>query len=98
MGPGRSQALERSSDAVMGILSWILFGLLAGAIAKVVMPGRDGGGLIGTVLLGVGGAFLGGFLYETFLGGSSYMTFSIQSMITAVIGAFVLLGLYRAVF
>ena len=46
----------------MGIISWIILGLLAGAIAKILLPGRDPGGLIGTTLIGVAGAFIGGWI------------------------------------
>ncbi|PZD79634.1 GlsB/YeaQ/YmgE family stress response membrane protein [Mesonia sp. K7] len=46
----------------MGILSWIIFGLIAGAIAKLIMPGKDPGGWIVTILLGIAGAFIGGFI------------------------------------
>ena len=46
----------------MGIISWLVLGLLAGAIAKVLLPGRDPGGLLGTTLIGIAGAFLGGWL------------------------------------
>ncbi len=48
----------------MGVLSWIVFGLIAGIIAKLLMPGRDPGGCIITMLLGVAGAFVGGFFYR----------------------------------
>jgi len=48
----------------LGIISWIVFGLIAGVIAKLLMPGRDPGGCIITMLLGVAGAFVGGFLYR----------------------------------
>lgn len=81
----------------MGILTWIVFGLIAGALAKLIMPGRDPGGCVVTMLIGVAGAFLGGFLYETFLGGSSYMQFSVSSMIVAIIGALIILALYRLI-
>lgn len=82
----------------MSIVGWLLFGLIAGVLAKVIMPGRDPGGCLTTIGIGVGGAFVGGFLYETLLGGSSYMTFSVGSMITAVVGALLLLGVYRVIF
>lgn len=81
----------------MGILTWIIFGLIAGGLAKLIMPGRDPGGCIVTMLIGVAGAFLGGFLYETFLGGSGYMQFSVGSLIVAIIGALIILGLYRLI-
>lgn len=81
----------------MGILTWIIFGLIAGGIAKLIMPGRDPGGCIVTMLIGVAGAFLGGFLYEQFLGGSGYMTFDVGSMITAIVGALIILAIYRLI-
>lgn len=81
----------------MGILTWIIFGLIAGAIAKLIMPGRDPGGCIVTMLIGVAGAFLGGFLYESFLGGSSYMQFDVGSMLVAIVGALIILAIYRLI-
>lgn len=82
----------------MGILSWIIFGLIAGIIAKVVMPGRDPGGCIVTMLLGIAGAFLGGFLYtRLFTGGPIQTQFSLGSFFLAVVGAVIILAIYRAV-
>jgi uncharacterized membrane protein YeaQ/YmgE (transglycosylase-associated protein family) len=78
----------------MGILSWIVLGLIAGALAKWLMPGNDGGGWIATILLGVAGAFVGGFLGSLIgLGGTD--GFNVGSIITATIGAFVLLFVYN---
>ena len=70
----------------MGILSWIVFGLIAGLIAKFVMPGKDGGGFITTTLLGVVGAVLGGFAGTRF-GLGSITGFNLQSFGLAVGGA-----------
>ena len=81
----------------MGILSWIIFGLIAGVIAKLVMPGRDPGGCIVTMLIGIAGAFLGGFLYELLTGRQQFMQFDLGSMVLAIIGAVVILAIYRAV-
>lgn len=81
----------------MGILSWIIFGLIAGIIAKLVMPGRDPGGCIVTMLLGIAGAFVGGFVYGLFTGRQTFMQFDIGSMLLAVLGAVILLAIYRAV-
>ncbi len=81
----------------MGILSWVIFGLIAGVIAKLVMPGRDPGGCIVTMLIGIAGAFVGGFLYELLTGRRQYMDFDLGSMALAVIGAVVILAIYRAV-
>ena len=78
----------------MGILSWIVLGLIAGALAKWLMPGKDGGGWIVTICLGVAGAFVGGFI-SSLLGFSTAGGFSIAGIITATGGAFVLLFVYR---
>ena len=78
----------------MGILSWIILGLIAGLLAKVIMPGRDPGGLIITILLGIGGAFVGGWI-GTQLGIASFTGFTLQGVLVATAGAVVLLLLYR---
>lgn len=80
----------------MGILSWILFGLIAGALAKWIMPGKDPGGIIVTILIGIVGAILGGFI-GTMLGVGSVSGFNIRSFLIAIVGALVLLYLYRLV-
>jgi len=74
----------------MGILSWIILGLIAGILAKLVMPGKDGGGFIKTVLLGVAGAFFGGWVGSLF-GIGSADGINISSILTATGGAFLLL-------
>ena len=79
----------------MGILTWIVFGLIAGIIAKLLTPGRDPGGCIITMLIGVAGAFVGGFLYELLTGRQQMMQFDFGSLAVAVIGAVILLILYR---
>ena len=78
----------------MGILSWLVFGLIAGWLAKFIMPGADPGGWIITILLGVAGAGVGGFL-GTMLGFGDVTGFNLGSLMLAVIGAIVLLFLYR---
>jgi uncharacterized membrane protein YeaQ/YmgE (transglycosylase-associated protein family) len=82
----------------MGILTWIIFGLIAGVIAKLLTPGRDPGGCIITILLGVAGAFVGGFLYEQITGQQQPMQFDFGSLIVAIIGAVILLLVYRLLF
>ncbi|HEV7509268.1 MAG TPA: GlsB/YeaQ/YmgE family stress response membrane protein [Thermoanaerobaculia bacterium] len=80
----------------MGLLSWIVFGLIAGGVAKFLMPGRDPGGCIITIIIGIIGAVLGGFLATTFgFGGIS--GFDIRSFFIAVLGAIVLLILWRMI-
>lgn len=80
----------------MGILSWILLGLIVGIIAKWIMPGRDGGGFILTVVLGIVGAFVGGFL-ASFLGIGQVNGINLMSMLIATGGALLVLIAYRMV-
>ena len=79
----------------MGFLGWIVLGLLAGAIAKLIMPGDDPGGIIVTMLIGIVGAVIGGFLGSRIFGIGLENFWSIQTWIVAIIGALILLGLYR---
>lgn len=78
----------------MGILSWVVFGLIAGALAKWIMPGSDPGGCIVTIILGVVGAFVGGYI-GTLLDLGTVNGFDIRSFFLAVLGAVVVLVLYR---
>ena len=78
----------------MGILSWIVFGLIAGILAKWIMPGSDPGGFIVTILIGIAGAIVGGFI-STVLGFGDISGFDFRSMIIAIGGALVLLFAYR---
>jgi uncharacterized membrane protein YeaQ/YmgE (transglycosylase-associated protein family) len=90
------EALSTTSwEKSIGILTWIVFGLIAGIIAKLRTPGRDPGGCIITMLIGVAGAFVGGFLYELLTGRQQMMQFDFGSLAVAVIGAVILLILYR---
>jgi len=76
----------------MGILAWILFGLVVGIIAKLLMPGRDPGGFIVTILLGIAGAMVGGFLGRAM---GLYQEGEAAGWIMSILGAIVLLALYR---
>jgi uncharacterized membrane protein YeaQ/YmgE (transglycosylase-associated protein family) len=80
----------------MGILSWVLFGLIAGMLAKAIMPGPDYGGIIVTILLGIVGAVVGGFL-GTSLGFGTAEGFDLRSLAVAVVGGLVVLAVYRLV-
>lgn len=80
----------------MGILTWIILGLIAGAIAKLIMPGDDPGGFIITILLGIAGALVGGFVASA-LGFGSVSGFNFVSIIIAILGAIVLLLGYRMI-
>jgi uncharacterized membrane protein YeaQ/YmgE (transglycosylase-associated protein family) len=83
----------------MGIVSWIILGLLAGAIAKILLPGRDPGGLVGTTLFGVAGAFVGGWLSAKVLHRPvQHHFFDAATWGAAIVGAFVLLVAYRILF
>lgn len=81
----------------MGIISWIVLGLIAGALAKLIMPGRQGGGIIVTIILGIIGAILGGFLGSLVGIGSLDSVFDIGTIITAIVGALIVLFIYGAV-
>ncbi|ROV59519.1 GlsB/YeaQ/YmgE family stress response membrane protein [Vibrio ponticus] len=78
----------------MGVISWIILGLIAGALAKWLMPGDDGGGWIATMVLGIAGAFVGGFV-GGFFGFGSADGVNIGSIVTATLGAFILLFVYN---
>jgi len=79
----------------VGILSWIVVGLIAGVIAKLLLPGRDPGGCIITMLIGIAGAILGGFLVGLFVGGDVVTGVNVTTILVAVVGAIILLLLYR---
>ncbi|EAR6533964.1 GlsB/YeaQ/YmgE family stress response membrane protein [Salmonella enterica] len=79
----------------MGIIAWIVFGLIAGVIAKLLMPGRDGGGFILTCVLGIVGAVVGGWLATMFGIGGSISGFNLHSFLVAVVGAIVVLVIFR---
>ena len=78
----------------MGILMWIAMGLLAGVLAKWIMPGTDPGGIIVTMLIGIGGAIVGGMI-GTALGFGTVTGFDVRSLAVATGGAVVLLYGYR---
>ncbi len=80
----------------MGIIAFIILGLIAGAIAKAVLPGDDPGGLIVTAIIGVVGAILGGFLAQALFDADPMDEFfDISSWLTAIVGALILLVIYR---
>jgi uncharacterized membrane protein YeaQ/YmgE (transglycosylase-associated protein family) len=83
----------------MGIIGWIILGLLAGAVAKLLLPGRDPGGLFGTTIIGVVGAFLGGWLSAKLLDKPvSHHFFDGPTWLSAIGGSLVLLVGYRLLF
>ncbi len=85
---------------MINIIVWIIFGLIAGAIAKAIMPGRDPGGYIITILLGIAGSIVGGFVGRALFGTNGRAdndVFNIPHLIFAIIGALILLGIYRLI-
>jgi uncharacterized membrane protein YeaQ/YmgE (transglycosylase-associated protein family) len=79
----------------MGILSWIILGLVAGAIAKLILPGRQGGGWIITIILGIVGALLGGFIGSAILGVDGITDLSNPlTWVLAIVGALIVLLVY----
>jgi len=83
-----------SKELIMEILGMILLGLIAGALAKLLMPGRDGGGFILTIVLGIAGSLLGGVVFNAMgLGDGSRWA----GLIGSVIGAIVILAVYRMI-
>ncbi len=80
----------------MGIISWIFLGLIAGALAKFIMPGKDPGGFFVTILIGIIGGIVGGFL-GTFIGLGKIESFDLGGIIIATAGAILLLIIYRMV-
>lgn len=81
----------------MGIIAWVVLGLLAGAIAKMIMPGDDPGGFIITILIGIVGALLGGWLGGLIFGVELGGFFNLSTWILAIVGSLILLGVYRLV-
>ena len=79
---------------MIAILSWIVFGLIVGALAKLVMPGNDPGGIIVTILLGIAGALVGGLIGRAM---GFYGTDQTAGYLMSIVGAIVLLALYRMV-
>jgi uncharacterized membrane protein YeaQ/YmgE (transglycosylase-associated protein family) len=79
----------------MSILAWIVVGLIAGMLAKLLMPGKDPGGIILTVLLGIAGAVIGGFIAVTLEISNGVDDFDFGTIVLAVLGAMLLLFVYR---
>ena len=78
----------------MGIITWVVLGLVVGVLAKFIMPGKDPGGIFVTILIGIAGAFVGGFV-GSFLGLGDVTGFNLVSIGLATVGAVILLALYR---
>ncbi len=81
----------------MGILAWIIFGLIAGALAKFIMPGDDPGGIIITIILGIVGAVVGGFIGSLIFDTGGVDGFDFGSFVVAILGAILVLFIYRQI-
>lgn len=81
----------------MGILSWIVFGLIAGAIAKLIHRGDDPGGWIVTIIIGIVGAFIGGAIGKYLLNWDDATGWTLKSFICAIGGAIIVLAIYRMI-
>jgi uncharacterized membrane protein YeaQ/YmgE (transglycosylase-associated protein family) len=86
---------DEEVNGKMGILTWIVVGLIAGLLAKFVMPGPDPGGIIVTILIGIVGAFIGGFITSSLIG-VGVTGLNISTILVATLGAIILLAIYRA--
>src|SRR5215218_3724416 len=89
--------LPRTKGAHVGIIGWIILGLIAGAIAKAILPGDDPGGIIVTMLIGVVGAIIGGLIASALDIGELGDFFDIGTWLIAIVGSLLLLALYRVV-
>ncbi|MET3923322.1 GlsB/YeaQ/YmgE family stress response membrane protein [Arthrobacter sp. UYEF20] len=81
----------------MGILAFLILGLIAGAIAKAILPGRQGGGWVVSLVLGVVGAILGGWIGSLIFGGGLGDFFDLRTWLLAILGAVIVLLIYGAV-
>jgi uncharacterized membrane protein YeaQ/YmgE (transglycosylase-associated protein family) len=81
----------------MGILAFLILGLIAGAIAKAILPGTQGGGWVITLVLGVVGAILGGWIGSLIFGGGLGDFFDLRTWLLSILGAVIVLGIYGAV-
>lgn len=81
----------------MGIIGWIVLGLIVGAIARAILPGRQAGGWIATLILGIIGALIGGFIGRAIFGGGLSNFFSLRTWLLAILGSIIVLLIYGAI-
>ena len=81
----------------MGILGWIVVGLVVGALAKLIMPGDDPGGIIVTILIGIVGSILGGFIGKALFGGGLGGFFDLRTWVLGLVGSLILLAIWRVI-
>lgn len=82
---------------IINLIVWLVLGFIAGYLAKLIMPGPDGGGVIVTTILGIVGAMIGGWLGGTFFGNGANINdgFSLMGLVFSIIGALIVLAIYR---
>lgn len=80
---------------ITSLIVWLVVGFIAGYLAKLIMPGPDGGGILATIVLGIVGAIVGGWLGRSFFDTAAGDSFSIMGLVFAVLGALVVLAVYR---
>lgn len=80
---------------ITSLIVWLVVGFIAGYLAKLIMPGPDGGGVLATIVLGIVGAIVGGWLGRSFFDTAAGDSFSIMGLVFAVIGALIVLAIYR---
>ena len=97
MPPEHGGLLYLGRELQMGFIAFLILGLIAGAIAKAILPGRQGGGWVITLILGVVGAFLGGWLGGLIFGSGLQEFFSIQTWLLAIVGSLIVLAIYGMV-
>jgi uncharacterized membrane protein YeaQ/YmgE (transglycosylase-associated protein family) len=81
----------------VGIIGWIVLGLIIGALAKLIMPGKDPGGIIVTILIGIVGSVLGGFIGKAIFGGGLGGFFNLRTWVLGLVGSLILLGIWRVI-
>jgi uncharacterized membrane protein YeaQ/YmgE (transglycosylase-associated protein family) len=81
----------------VGILAWIVVGLIAGILAKIAMPGPDPGGIILTIVIGIVGALIGGFVVNSLLEGPGVTGINLSSILVATLGSIIFLAIYRLI-
>jgi uncharacterized membrane protein YeaQ/YmgE (transglycosylase-associated protein family) len=81
----------------VGILAWIVVGLIAGILAKIAMPGPDPGGIMLTIVIGIVGALIGGFVVNSLLGGPGMTGINLSSILVATLASIIFLAIYRLI-
>jgi len=92
---GTTGSMVRTRGQTVGVISWIVLGLIAGVIAKILMPGKDPGGCVITSLLGIAGAFVGGWIGRTLFHVQLGRFFDLRTWGLAILGSLIILAVYH---